>query len=312
MNLIYMARPIYGGWVTFTAHMSIKNNYNVYKIGNNTEKRKRKFGYGVDYQNLNIQDILSLNDIMISAIDKQYYQYLHLFPDNTKLVIHDPTELKTGKKSNPLIDDKLLYKFKIYVIRKNVKDYIKNNFNIETTLINHPFYQYPISDKPKIYNYAVSISRIDFDKNTDIILKANKLLPDDKKISIFGAENRLYVYHKLKQLDFHKYWNGKYEKTLPMLFNDKQILKSPIFMIDLSVISNDGGGTQYTFLEAIYNDCILILHNDWINKGNTFIDKFNCFGISNEHELKDILTTSYYPKYLQTIRNNAKKILNNH
>ena len=111
MNLIYMARPIYGGWVTFTAHMSIKNNYNVYKIGNKTEKKTRKYGYGVEYQNLNIEDILNLKDKMITAIDKQYYQYLHLFPPKTKLVIHDPTELKTGKKRNPLIEDNLLNKF---------------------------------------------------------------------------------------------------------------------------------------------------------------------------------------------------------
>jgi len=312
MNLIYMARPIYGGWVTFTAHMSIKNNYNIYKIGNKTEKKKRKYGYGVEYQNLKIEDILSLKDIMITAIDKQYYQYLHLFPPKTKLVIHDPTELKTGKKINPLIDNKLLNKFDVFVIRKSVQEYIKKEYNIDTTLINHPFYQYPRSDAPSIYNYAVSISRIDFDKNTDIILKANKLLPDELKITIYGAENRLYVFHKLKDLEFEKYWKGKYEKTLPMLYNGNQILKSPSFMIDLSVIANDGGGTQYTFLEAIYNDCVLILHKDWIEKDNLFIDKYNCFGISNENELKDILETAYDPKYLETIRLNAKKILSNH
>jgi hypothetical protein len=312
MNLIYMARPIYGGWVTFTAHMSIKNKYEVYRIGNNTEKKKRKYGYGVEYRNLIIEDILNLKDIMITAIDKQYYQYLHLFPPRTKLVIHDPTELRTGKKKNPLIDNKLLYNFDIYVIRKSVRDYIKREYNIDTTLINHPFYQYPRTDKESINEYAVSISRIDFDKNTDIILKANKLLPEDKKITIYGAENRLYVFHKLKELDFAKYWRGKYEKTLPMLYDGKQILKAPKYMIDLSVIANDGGGTQYTFLEAIYNDCVLILHNDWIKKDNIFIDKYNCFVIRDENELKDILDTEYDLEYLEKIRKNAKKILINH
>jgi len=307
-----MARPIYGGWVTFTAHMSIKNNYNVYKIGNKTEKKTRKYGYGVEYQNLNIEDILKLKDKMITAIDKQYYQYLHLFPPKTKLVIHDPTELKTGKKRNPLIEDKLLSKFDIYVIRKSVKEYIKKEYNIDTTLINHPFYQYPISEAPSINNYAVSISRIDFDKNTDIILRANKLLPEDKKVTIYGAENRLYVFHKLKELDFERYWRGKYDKTLPMLYDGKQILKTPLFMIDLSVIANDGGGTQYTFLEAIYNDCVLILHNDWIKKDKLFVDKYNCFGVSNEMELKDILLREYDIEYLEKIRKNAKKILINH
>ena len=52
-----------------------------------------------------------------------------------------------------------------------------------------------------------------------------------------------------------------------MIYNDKDILLGCKFVIDLSLIKNDGGGTQYTFLEAIYNDCVLVLHNDWINKG---------------------------------------------
>ena len=312
MNLIYMARPIYGGWVTFTAHLSIKNNYDIYKIGNRTEKNKRKYGYGVKYQNLNIQDILKLKDIMITAIDKQYYQFLHLFPPKTKLVIHDPTELKTGKKRNPLIDDKLLERFDIYVIRKSVQEYIKKEFNIDTTFMPHPFFQYPESDKECVYNYAVSISRIDFDKNTDIILKANKLLPPELQITIYGAENRLYVFHKLKELEFNKYWKGRYEKTLPMLYKDQQILKSPSFMIDLSVIHNDGGGTQYTFLEAIYNNCVLILHNDWIKRDKLFIHNYNCFGVSNENEIKDILMTDFDEEYLEMIKTNASKILSNH
>ena len=307
-----MAKPIYGGWVTFTAHLSIKNKFPVYKIGKRSEKNGRKYGYGVMYQNLNIEDILKLDDIMITAIDKHYYEYLHLFPPKTKLVIHDPTELKTGKKRNPLIDDKLLEKFDIYVIRKSVQQYILENFKIKTTFMPHPFYQYPISDKESINDYAVSISRIDFDKNTDIILRANKILPEDKKIIIYGAENRLYVFHKLKELEFHKYWKGKYEKTLPMLYNDKQILKGAKFMIDLSVIHNDGGGTQYTFLEAIYNNCVLILHNDWIQKDKLFIHNYNCFGVSNEHELKDILLTEYDSNILDEIKLNALKILFNH
>ena len=32
VNLIYMAKPRFGGWVTFTAHLSQKYNYKLYKI----------------------------------------------------------------------------------------------------------------------------------------------------------------------------------------------------------------------------------------------------------------------------------------
>ena len=31
-NLIYMAKPPYGGWVSFTAHLALKKKYPLYKI----------------------------------------------------------------------------------------------------------------------------------------------------------------------------------------------------------------------------------------------------------------------------------------
>ena len=44
MNLIYMAKPTYGGWVSFTAHLANKYNFKIYKITKRTEKKCRKFG----------------------------------------------------------------------------------------------------------------------------------------------------------------------------------------------------------------------------------------------------------------------------
>jgi len=307
-----MARPIYGGWITYTAHLSLKNNIPIFKVGKRSEKSKRNFGYGTNYQLLKIEDICKKENLIITALDKHYYKYLHLFPKRTKLVIHDPTELKTTKKSpNPLIVNNLLQHFDIITIRETVQKYIKEQFNIDSEYCPHPFFHYDKGNYESMDNFAISISRIDYDKNTDIILKCNKLLDEDKQIKIFGAENRMYVHHKLKELDFQKYWKGKYPKTLPLLYDDKDILSNCKYMIDLSTIKDDGGGTQYTFLEAIYNDCILILHNDWINKGTTFKNNVNCLSVKNKIELKDILNGEReYDKDM--ILKNARDILENH
>ena len=43
-NLLYLAKPIYGGWVTFTAHLSKKYDYPIYKITKRTEGKKRDYG----------------------------------------------------------------------------------------------------------------------------------------------------------------------------------------------------------------------------------------------------------------------------
>tara|TARA_Y100001970_G_C14002846_1_gene734314 strand:- start:3 stop:971 length:969 start_codon:yes stop_codon:yes gene_type:complete len=317
MNLIYLAKPIYGGWVTLTAHLSLKFNYPIFKLTKRTERNTRDFGYNCKYQNLSVNDIVKLPNILICAVDKSYWEYLHLFPKDTSIIIHDPTELKVNKKSpNPLIQgDQLISKFKVITIRETVQKYILSNYNVLCEYKLHPFYKYSNDASPSMDNFAVSISRIDFDKNIDIILMANRDLPDKFRIKILGAENRIYVHHKLSELEFHKYWLGKYKKQLPIKYNqngiDLNILDNCKYVIDLSTINNDGGGTQYTFLDAIYNNCILILNNNWINKGSLFISGYNCYGVSNSDELIHILTNSTEIEN-NKIRNNAKLLLDKH
>ena len=49
-HLVYLAKPIYGGWVTFTAHCSKKYGYPIYKITKKTEKSNnlhRPVGLGI-------------------------------------------------------------------------------------------------------------------------------------------------------------------------------------------------------------------------------------------------------------------------
>jgi len=318
INLLYLAKPVYGGWVTFTAHLSHKLNSPIYKIAKRTEKNNRDYGYEREYKNMKIEDILKLKNIIITAVDKHYWGYLHLFPEDTKIVIHDPTECKNSKQINPLVKISennhipLLNKLNVITIRKSVQDYLRDKFTIESQLIFHPFHTYEIPKNGGLDKKCVSISRIDFDKNTDLLLKANKKLNDKNKIYLFGAENRLYVHHKLKDLEIEKYWMGKFPKNISPTFNSHRILKDAKYMIDMSIIKDDGGGTQYTFLEAIYEDCLLILHNEWINKGTIFKSGYNCLGVSNENELIEILENEISDSKYNSILKNSKKLLKNH
>ena len=293
-----MTKSLYGGWVTFTAHLSKKYNYKLYKITKKTEKnRVRPFGYDINYQNLCMDDIKILPNIIITAIDKSYYEYLDFFPDKTKIVIHDPTEIK-----NKSIIEKLK-RFEVITIRHTVHELLKTH-GIDNIFLHHPFFDYPYN-KEKNLTKNVSISRIDFDKNIDIILRSNLLLKTNK-IDIYGAKNGLYVYHKLKnklhlELDNYK---GTFTKSFDEL---SSILKDVKFVIDMSSIKNDGGGTQYTFLEAIHHECVLILNSEWTNNLNTnFKHGYNCFIVSNEKELIEILNSDIDTS---DILKNAKKML---
>ena len=93
------------------------------------------------------------------------------------------------------------------------------------------------------------------------------------------------------------------------------LLNNCEYVVDMSIIKGDGGGTQYTFLEAIYNNCVLILHKDWVNAGNLFKDKYNCYVVgetdNTELEIANIINNSN-KKLNKKIIKNAKKILENH
>ena len=65
-------------------------------------------------------------------------------------------------------------------------------------------------------------------------------------------------------------------------------------MIDLSFLPNDGGVTQYTFLDAIYHNCAIILNRQWIENVDREYRNFkegeiNCYAASNAEELKELL-----------------------
>ncbi len=311
LNLIYMAKPIYGGWVTFTAHLCLKYNCELFKIGKKTEKNKRNYGYGVEYKNTKSDELINRENILITAVDKHYWEYLKLFPKGTRIVIHDPTEVKG--KNNELV--KFIKHFKIITIRKTVQDFLKKEYGVDSDFLPHPFYEYPKNDQLSKY-YSLSISRIDFDKHTDLILKANQEIEEeDKKIIIFGAENRLFVHHKLKDLDFEKYWRGKFPKTLPLSHDGNDLLNNCRYIVDMSIIKGDGGGTQYTFLEAIYHDCALILHREWVDSGDLFVKDHNCYvvGYSEDigREIADIINSPLDDKYNMILKN-SKEILTDH
>lgn len=310
-SLFYMARPPYGGWVSFTAHLALKHNLPLYKVGNKTEASKtgepkmREFGYGVQYQNRAIDD-LPPGKIVITAIDKTYYEDLEKMPTGSILVIHDPTEV-TGKGTEPVVRN--LKRFKIIVIRESVQKFLKEKLGIKSKFILHPFFEYEF-EKAARPTKAVSLSRVDFDKHTDIIIKANKELEKagKKPVEIYGAINRQYVFFKLKEMGFAKYYKGGFEKSFEAV---SDILEDAKYVVDMSVIKNDGGGSQYTFLEAMYQGCALVLNARWVEGGGPthFKDGRNCFVVADEVELAALLKKD--PTVTGVVRE-AKKLLAPH
>ena len=101
-------------------------------------------------------------------------------------------------------------------------------YNLESTLCYHPFHLLiynPLSTTPDTPNHrAVSIARIDRDKHTDIIVRANKMLPSHLRVALYGAINgyaykRLHSYDTMKRDDPESNYHGTFAKDWQTVAN---------------------------------------------------------------------------------------------
>jgi regulation of enolase protein 1 (concanavalin A-like superfamily) len=295
-NLVYAANPRYGGWVTFTAHLYhvLKKfgDVRLFRISKRLETRTRNYGYGIRYQNIPPETLDTLKDFFVTAIDKSHYRLMPRFAGK-RIVIHDPTEFKAGIE--------FMKGCKVVTIRERVKQLL-SSAGVKSTMIPHPFFKYKIANGNR--NGAVSISRVDFDKHTDMICKANRLM-NNGFVKIYGAENRIYVHHKLKGLGFENYYMGKFAHSFLAV---SEILASANFVVDMSSIKGDGDGSQYTFLEAIHNGCALVLNKEWTDCGGYFKPGVDCISVASAEELAVALDSADHKE----ISGNAMHLLRAH
>ncbi|HKG29650.1 MAG TPA: hypothetical protein VKA91_00140 [Nitrososphaeraceae archaeon] len=306
---------MYGGCITFTAHLlHTLNRRQVFHIAKRFERKKRNFGYGIRYQNVPLEYLDSVQNIFITDM-YQHFECLTMLKGSkgkgrreVTIVIHDPGEIFES-------NEPYLKYWNIITIRKSMQEFLLDRYGIDSKFIYHPFYPYPIpledyNEEENKKMQAVSISRIDFNKNIEIILDANKRARNPVKI--YGWANSKYVSERLDTDTFNQYYQGKYVKSFDAT---SEILKKAKFMIDLSSLPNDGGGTQYTFLDAIYHNCAIILNRQWIenvdSKYRDFKEGENCYAVSNSEELKELLNNA---ENIDTskIAQNARKLLDRH
>ena len=311
----------YGGCVTFTAHLlHLLRKKDVLLITKKLEENTRgDFGYGIDYQNTSTRVLDAIKNPFITDMYRNFQLLQKLKRNDITIVIHDPGEI--FKQNEPY-----LKYWNIICIRKSFQEYLKNKYDVNPKFLHHPFYPYPtIHRDDNNDNYGmitktevVSISRVDYGKHIDIIMKANKLITSSKNdkrtnpIKIYGHFNPKYVHHRLGKKSFKQYYYGTFEKSFAAV---SEILSKAKFMVDLSVIRHDGGGTQYTFLEAIHNNAALIINRKWIEdvdpRYRDFREGYNCYAVSNGQELAEIINNS---KNIDTTRivYNTKKLIDRH
>lgn len=288
VDLFYLSPNPYGGWVTYTSHLmkamrAVGIEPRLFKIRERSEAKTRPFGYNEVYQNITLETALaSPNKKLIVAAAKNFKEETDgLWNAGAGLVVHDPTEIKN-------LPSDVGTERRVVVVRRAGLKILPH-----ATFIPHPYIRRTSPDVVDRDRHAISVSRVDFDKHTDILLDANRLLPTDKRISIRGFENRIYT--RFKIVPKYPEWKqsiGHFPREPDAAFN---LLQQHRFSIDMSEIKGDGGGTQYTFLESWDAGCVLVINAAWMNgvvEKDDMQPEFNCRRVGDAEELARILANA--------------------
>lgn len=263
ITLAYLAKPVTGGWVSYTAHlarglMAAGHTVTLAKQGRRSETFSRDFGMGLRYLNTStaVFDTLARRgQLIVTACDKSAGPELvaALRDAGAAVVIHDPTELKGGM--HEALDHG---NAPLWVVRRSMMAHLPH-----ATYAPHPYVRAGLAEWKGRRWHAVAYSRLDWDKHTDMIVEANKRLPPSIGVRLHGAENRLYTHHKLDAVDpdWRDYYAGPMARV--DLWAGTRLASRATWVVDLSVIKGDGGGTQYTFLEALDGGARLVVHDRW-------------------------------------------------
>lgn len=319
--LFYMSDYKFGGFPAFTQHLhkSFKvMGYDpaIYKIRQRSEAKERYFGAETYYRNVSIGEALEIVRCCPSIITATEYKrdehgYIDaLLKAGAGVVIHDWTEMDRG------FDD-ILLELEIRVVSiRSVNVEMLASYGVESVFIQHPYISAGIKPGNR-HMRAVSLSRLDWDKNNHIIVEANTVVSPRNVCYMWGSKyNRFFLKDKI--YDVFPGWESRRFTGPYYMGPHLDIPNFPVwmasnadFVVDMSVIKGDGGGTQYCFLEAIDGGAVLVLNSDWILDGGLFQHDYNCIAVSSADELADVLEYTTHDDYKDVLCN-AGHILENH
>lgn len=204
-------------------------------------------------------------------------------------IIHDhrglkPEMLDAAHRSNARIV------FIRDTLRKRFNE--ESNIHYDTIFLKHPYIRHEDVDVKMKYN-AVSLGRVAREKKIEMVCEANALLRVGSKIMIAGAEtDRIYSHFTLDK----NYPEWKMYRIKEPGTDQFALCRSTKFSIDMTEFKGDGGGTQYTFLEAMDAGSQLVLNANWMKFGNSEMQEgYNCVSVGSPVELAGVVMKQSRP-----------------
>lgn len=307
--LFFNARAPGGGSTSFAVHLYRAMELAGYaptilRLAKRTEQRTRPLGKydGVEYVNVATEDALAtVADTPSLLVAPCHSSATPWDPDaqrkliaaGMRVVVHDPNEFKiydhhTAIGTRPPI-----------AIRPTMLAHYPR-----AVVIPHPYVRrYDQWDTSQLHQHrewiAVSVARVTFVKRTEIILDANRLLAKQhrKPVVLRGAENRLYTRHKLRAA-YPEFKQGSTGFPLRWHASAEQCARAS-YAVDMTYFPDDGGGSQYSFMEAWDAGTVNIIHEDWLRYGSKWPNEMqhlmNCIAVSDAQELANYLGSHGHP-----------------
>lgn len=265
INILYLSPWNLGGATSYVVNL-VKTfqlagvPHRVIRFGKRTEANWRRLGeYGVRYKNVAAREARQAKGrwLLASApTDAEEAALAVELVETSKgaYVFHDPNEFTlyphwklAGKDTRTV------------VIRETGLDSVPHG-----TFIPHPYVPFAAqSDHSQLRTkFAVSIARVSAVKNSQWILEANTRLPDELKVELRGSVNRFWWNFSIK----NKHPEYVYPSNAGFVRKHGEAVRACLgyrYMVDLTIFKNDGGGTQYSLLEAIDAGAVPVMTKDW-------------------------------------------------
>lgn len=288
INVLHLSPWPLGGATSYVVNLSqtlrqAGVQHRVVRLAKKTEHKLREIGaYGVNYQNVSIEAARKGRGCWLLAsapTDTEIAKVAVELVEKSKgaYVFHDPNEFqiyphwKTADRN------------RVICIRETGLDSMpKGKF------IPHPYVRFAAPEehsapKPK---HACSIARVSAVKNAHWILEANMTLPERLRVDLKGSVNRMWWNFNVRKK--HPDWpypeGAGFDRVRGAAV---QACKGYRYMVDLTVFKNDGGGTQYSFLEAIDAGAVPIMTKNWC--GYKGVARELGFQVGSAEELKEFL-----------------------
>lgn len=267
-----LALTKFGGAMVYTAHLmqslrAFGHEPMLFRIGKRMGKELKPYTNGEHYQDITIDGARAVAQGTPSLITyvtpwSEYREAaIALVQAGARVVLHDSADM-----ADEYLEVLRAEETHVVCIRRTGAEFLQSK-GLRATYIPHPYIRAweanAIGGAARAG--AVSATRIDWRKRTEIICEANTLLHAQKRIQMYGALNRLFAYGTLDK----KFpgWRVDYHGTFPPDADAAaRIMSRATAAVDLTEIAGgwDGGGTQYSFLEAWDAGTPLIVKRTWI------------------------------------------------